>query len=130
MLLAHSRDQPLPETHRLGVRVVDTEDLHPVINPVSDNTQDLARQTFEVVVEVQRIDVVVFLRRVLGVCDRAVDADTEPLRVFLHPRVIGRALQRQIERDLETVVVRGRDKGVEVFDRAEVRMNGVVATVG
>ena len=41
-----------------------------------------------VVVEVDRVDVLVLLRRVLRVGDRAVGAHGEPLRVLGHPRVV------------------------------------------
>ena len=53
-----------------------------------------------VVVEVQRVDVLVLLGRVLGVGDGAVGPGGEPLRVLFDPRVIGRGLQGQVERDL------------------------------
>ena len=33
MAIVHLADQPLPERERLGVRVVDAEDLHPVSDP-------------------------------------------------------------------------------------------------
>ena len=36
-----SRDQPLPEDHRLGVRVVDAEDPHAVVHPVPQDAQHL-----------------------------------------------------------------------------------------
>ena len=47
-----------------------------------------------------------------------------------HPRVVGRALQREVERDLEAELVRLGDERVEVLERAEVGMDGVVAALG
>ena len=72
-------EQPLPERHRLGVRVVDAEDPHAVRHPVPDDPQHLAADAGRVVVEVDRVDVLVLLRRVLGVGDGAVGAGGEPL---------------------------------------------------
>ena len=70
----HLGDQPLPEVQRLGVRVVDPEDPHAVGRPVAHDPQALGVEALGVVVEVQRVDVLVLLRRVLGVRDRAVGA--------------------------------------------------------
>ena len=56
--------------------------------------------------EVERIDVLVLLRRVLGVLDRAVGAMAEPLGMLAHPGVIGRALPGEIERDLHARAAR------------------------
>ena len=53
--------------------------------------------------EVERIDVLVLLRRVLGVLDRAVGPVPEPLGMLAHLRVIGRGLEGEVERDLEAV---------------------------
>ncbi len=55
-------------------------------------------------VEVDRVDVLVALRRVLGVRDRAVGSVPEPLRVLGDPRVVGRGLEREVERDLDAEV--------------------------
>ena len=96
-----SLEQPLPERHRFGVRVVDAEDPHPVRHPVPDDSQHLGVDALGVVVEVDRVDVLVLLRRVLRVGDGAVGAGGEPLRVLAHPGVVGRGLQRQVEGHLE-----------------------------
>ena len=41
VLAVHRADQPLPEPHGLGVRVVHAEDLHAVADPQPHNPQDL-----------------------------------------------------------------------------------------
>ena len=53
--------------------------------------------------EVDRIDVLVLLRRVLGVGDRAVGTVVEPLGMLVHPGVVGRALQGVVEGHLHAV---------------------------
>ena len=109
------------------MRVVDAKDLDAVIHPVADHTEHFVVETGGVVVEVDRVDVLVLLRRVLGVGDGAVRQFGEPLAVVRGPRVIRRALQRQIERYLQTEISRGGDELVEVGDRAQLRMHRVVA---
>ena len=76
-------------------------------------------------VEVDVEDVLVALGRVLGVLDRAVGPAVEPLRVLRQPRVVGRALDREVERDLEPELARARDQAVEVVERAELGVDRV-----
>ena len=122
-------EQPLPERHRLGVRVVDAEDAHAVGHPQPDDPQHLLGDAGRVVVEVDRVDVLVLLGRVLGVGDRAVGPGGEPLRVRLHPRVVGSRLEGEVERHLEAELAGPGDERVEVLERAEVGVDRVVAAV-
>ena len=128
--LADLAEQPLPERHRLGVRVVDAEDADAVAHPEPDDAQHLGVDALGVVVEVDRVDVLVLLRRVLRVGDGAVGAGGEELGVLGRPGVVGRGLERQVERDLEPEPVRLGHEGVEVLERAEVGVDGVVAALG
>src|SRR5206468_4893870 len=93
-----------------------------------DDAPELLPQCAPVLaLEVERVDVLVLLRRILGVLDRAVGTMAEPLRVRSHPGMIGRALQCEIERDLEPVLAGHADETIEVGERAELGMDGVVA---
>ncbi len=49
--------------------------------------------------------------------------------MLLDPRMIGRAVDREVERELEAVGVRRLDQAVEVIERAELGMERVVAAV-
>jgi hypothetical protein len=124
----HSADQPGPEVRRLGVRVVDPEDGDAVGDPVPDHPKHLLVEALRIVVEVQRIDVLVLLRRVLGVGDGPVGQFGEPVPMLAGPRVVGSALQRQIKGDLQPVPACGVDEGVEIGDGAQIGMHRVVAT--
>ena len=124
------RDDPLPELDRLGVRVVDPDQRDAALDPDHHHAQHLAVDAVGVVVEVQRVDVLVLLRRVLGVGDRPVGAGGEPLRVRGHPRVVGRAVQREVHRDLEAEALGPRDERVEVLEGPEVGVDRVVPAVG
>ena len=122
-------DQPRPEVGRLGVRVVDPKELDAVVNPVPDHAQHLVVKTGGIVVEVDRIDVLVLLRRILRVGDGAVRQFGEPLPVLAGPRMIRRALQRQVQGHLHAQIACRGDEFVEVVDRAQIRMNSVVAAL-
>src|SRR5512143_301940 len=81
MLLANVPDQPLPEPERLRVRVIDAEDANTAADPRLDDAAYLVPEGAPIVgLEVDRVDVLVLLRRVLGEADRAVGAVLEPLR--------------------------------------------------
>src|SRR5207244_2183794 len=80
-------------------------------------------------VEVDVVDVLVALRRVLGVLERPVRAAVEPLRMLREPRMIRRALDREVEADLDLELPRAPHKALEVLKRAELRMNRRVAAL-
>ena len=131
VLPADVGDQPLPELHRLGVRVVDPEDRDAVVDPDLHDAADLGVDALRVVVEVERIDVLVLLRRVLGVGDRAVRPGGEPLRVLGDPRMVRRAVQRQVEGDLQAEL--GGPRPTNASKSSKVPRSGwigVVAAVG
>jgi hypothetical protein len=108
------------------VRVVDAEDPHAACDPELDDLQQRLPQRAPVrAVEVDVVDVLVALRRVLRVLQRAVGAVVEPLGVLAQPGVVGRALDREVERELDPGVRRRRDQPVEVLERAELRVDAV-----
>ena len=128
MLLGDRRDDVLPEAHRLGVGVVDAEDRHAGVDPQFENTLDFLLDAGHVGVEVDRVDVLILLRRVLREGDGAVRLVAEPIRVLLDPRVVGRALQREVERDFQTQLVGLGDERLEIVHVAEQRVDGVMPT--
>ncbi len=130
-LRAHVGDHPLPEGQRLGVRIVDAEGLYAVLDPQQHDVAQRQPQAGHRVgaVEIDVDDVLIFLRRVLGIFHRAVGPPREPAGMLLEPRVIGRALDREIDRDLETMIARGGDQRGEIVESAELRVDRVVAAV-
>jgi hypothetical protein len=130
VVLGDIRDEPLPELHGLGVRVVDPEQGHAVVDPDLDDPAHLGVGAGRVVVEVQRVDVLVLLRWVLRIRDRAVGPGGEPLRVGLDVGVVRGGLEGDVDGDLEPVPASGPDEQVEVVERPEVGVDRVVPTVG
>ncbi len=126
VLARHGGDHILPEAHRLGMRIVHAENRHAGLDPQIHDAFDFLLDALHVGVEVDRIDVLVFLRRILGERDRAVRLRAEPVRMLLHPRMVGGALQCEVERDLQAELVRALAEHLEIVHRAEQRVDGVV----
>ena len=71
-------------------------------------------------VEVDVVDVLVALGRVLGVLERAVGPPVEPVGVLAQPGVVGRALDREVERDRDAELGGARGQARELRRAAEV----------
>ncbi len=82
-----------------------------------------------IVVEVERENVLVLLRRVLRVGDAAVNAGGEPLGVAFDPRVVRGGLQGKVQGHFQPQFPGPRHEGVEVLEGAQVRVDGVVAAL-
>ena len=128
VLLGHGGNHVLPETHRLGVRVIDAEDGDARLDPQIHDAFDFFFDAGHVGIEVDWVNILILLRRVLGEGDGAVRLVAEPVRVGLDPRVIGRALQGEIKRDFQTQFMCTLAQGLEIVHGAEQRIHGVVAT--
>ena len=71
MIFFHFADQPLPKRQRLGVRVIDAKNAHSLFAPkINDTFQFLPKLTPLIRGEIQRIDILIFFRRIFGVLDR------------------------------------------------------------
>jgi hypothetical protein len=131
VLALHFADDPLPEREGLGVRVVHAEDAHALPDPVVEHALEFGPEAAPVLaLEVERVDVLVLLGRVLRVLHGAVGAPAEPVGVRLHVRVVGRALKGDVERDLQPVVGRAREQVPKVFFGAERRQDRLVPALG
>ena len=124
------RDHPGPERDRLGVGIVDAEDPHPLLDPEEEDALRLLPERLALPPqEVQGVDVLVPLRRVLGVLDRPVGPVVEPLRVLGHPGMVRRALERVVQRDLEPAVSGGSKERAEVRQRPQGGIDRLVPPV-
>ncbi len=114
------------------MRVVDAEDADALADPEREDAFERAPERGPLgALEVERVDVLVLLRRVLGVADRAVGAVAEPLRVLVDPRVVGRGLEGDVERDGEAQALRFGGEALERLHPAEFVGNvGVAALDG
>src|SRR5207247_7578041 len=76
-----------------------------------------------------RVDVLVLLGRVLRILDRPVGPVEEPLRMLAHPGMVGRGLDREVERDLQPAAFGLLREVIEVVERAEVGVDGGVTAL-
>ena len=128
MVALDLRDHPLPERKRLGVRIVDAKDRHALADPVvEDGLQLLPHPVPVFALEIEGINVLIFLGRILRVLNRAVGPLLEPVLVLLHVGMIGRRLERNVQRDGQ---IRARfafaTKLLKSVHRAQIRMNRFV----
>src|SRR5258708_5767504 len=111
------------------MRIIDAEDLHAVLTPESQHAQQRFEQSALIGgIEIDRIDVLVFLGRVLGVLDVAVRPMMKPIRMLAHPWMVGRALDREIERNFHSETVGGRVEAVEIAERPNRRIDCSMST--
>ncbi len=83
-----------------------------------------------IAIEMDVDDVLVFLGGVLGELDGAVGAPVEPFGMLLDPRMIGRTLNREIQRDLQPVVAGRIDQAAEIVEIAQLGVDRVMPTIG
>ena len=108
---------------RLGVRVVHAEHRHALADPVQHDVAQRAPERAPVLgVEVDVVDVLVALGRVLGVLERAVGPAVEPVGMLAQPGMVGRALDREVERDRDAELGRAGSQARELRRAAEVGM--------
>src|SRR5215472_15629131 len=130
MLLPNLGDEPLPEGKRLGVGIVDTEDAHALLDPENENAlQFFPQLTPARALEVDWVDVLVLFGRIFRILNRAVRTLDEPFGVLLHIRVVGCALQSDIERHLQAVFARFGNVSSEILERSKRRVDGFVAAL-
>ena len=103
----HRPDQFLPKRHRFRMRIVHPENLHPAPHPIQHHLDQFLPKVLPIrAVKVQRINVLILLRRILRIPDRSIRPLIKPIRMRLHIRMIRRAIQRKIQRDLHPSLLR------------------------
>src|SRR5580704_12689863 len=83
MLFLDRSDAPLPEGERLGMRVIDAKQPHTLCNPEVENPFQRRPQLPPLTsLEVQRVDILIFLGRILCILNRPIGSLAEPLWVL------------------------------------------------
>ena len=108
--------------------VIHAVDLYPKRDPLSQDSKYLLVDALRVIVKVDRVNVLVFLWRILGICNRPVCTGGEPLWAALHPWVIWRCLQCKVHGNFDTQLVGSLYEIFEVLFATEIRMDGVMST--
>src|SRR5215831_9503766 len=124
-------DQPLPERKRLGMRIVDAKDAHPLRDPEQDDVAQRLPKPFVVgSVQVRIDDVLILFWRVFGILDRAVGSAPEPFRMLREPGMVGRALDGKVEREFQAELRAGAHQAPKILERPKLGVDGVVAALG
>ena len=79
--------------------------------------------------EIERIDVLIFLGRIFRILDRAIGPLAKPFGMLAHIRMIGRALKRDIQRQLDPCFSAARTSELKIVERSKLRMNRLVAAL-
>src|SRR5271168_1953158 len=97
MSILDRANHPFPERKWLGVRIINAKNPHPLSDPKFKNAlQYLPHRPRIRTLKIERIYILVFLWRILGVLNRPVRTLPEPIRLLPHPRMIRRTLKRDI----------------------------------
>src|SRR6202044_2246235 len=131
VLALNLADQPFPEWKGLRVRVVDAKYADSVLDPEIDDALQLRPQGAKVIgLEIEGVDILVFLRRVLRVLHTAVGAVLEPFGMRAHVGMIGCALEGDVESNLHAELARRGHQVPEILERTELPQNFLVAARG
>ena len=79
--------------------------------------------------EIDRVDVLIFFRRVFSVLDSSVRPPVEPLGVLFHIGVVRTALKRDIQSYLDTVLRCLRNQLLKIIHGAKLRVDSFVAAL-
>src|SRR5438046_4843296 len=124
-------DLPFPEGKGLGVRVVDAEDTDALLDPVVHDALQLVPKLPPVRrFEIEGVDVLILLGRILRVLDGPIRAAPEPFRMFPHVRMVRRALVRNVERHVDAVFTSLGEEPLEILQRPELRVDRLVTAFG
>src|SRR6476620_5817067 len=124
MLPLHFRDHPLPERKSFGVGIVDSKDLDTLLDPEQEHVSAFAPHRLPIFAfEIERVDVLVFLWRILGILNCAVGPAAKPLPVIVYVRMVRRDLKRDIECNLDLVLLCLAQQFSKLIQCAEVRVN-------
>ena len=110
------------------MRIVDAKHAHAAVNPEFEHRIKLVPKAAPVGrFKIQRINILIFLGRILRILNRSVRPDHEPVRMFRDPRMIRRALECNVQSDLDALRSGCGNQVVEIGERAKLRVNRFVA---
>ena len=112
------------------MRIVDAENADPLVRPEHEriaqfHPQGVGLRTIKIDID----DVLILLRRIFGILDRAVRTENEPFGMLLDPRVVRRALNGKVQSDLHFQFLRPTDERTEIVHRPQLRMDGLMAAL-
>src|SRR5258708_33833996 len=104
------------------MRIINANDGDLMIGPKEDDPFHLIPQLSPIfVVEINRINVLIFFWRILGIFDRAVRTMEKPFGVVANVRVIGRTIDGKVERHLHPSASYLAYEPIEILQGPELR---------
>src|SRR4029077_20403789 len=101
IFFADASYQVFPKWDRFGVRIIDPKYAHTPLRPEKDDADHLRPELGPLFApKIQWKNGLVLLRRIFGIFNGAIRSLVKPIRMFLNVRMIGRAVDREIESDL------------------------------
>src|SRR4051812_28682723 len=123
-------DDPFPKRKRFRVRIINAEDANPFLNPKQEDAFQLFPQRLpRVGFEIDGVNVLVLFWRIFGVLNGAIRPLSKPFGMFAHIRVVRRALKRDVECQLHTVIFDRSYERTKIFRRAELWVNCLVSAL-
>src|SRR5580698_8996470 len=121
-------DHPLPEGKRLGVRVVDAKNRDAQAEPIEEDALQLLPHAGPVfALEIEGINILILLGRILRVLNRPVRPLAKPRLVLAHIRMIWSRLKRYIQSDGKIERLRLGYEALEIVDRSQLTQDGFVS---
>ena len=91
--------------NRFSMRIIDSENVNTLINPIGDNGFQFIPQCLPVFrFKIKGIDILIFFRWIFCILNRSIRALLKPVRMFLYIRMIRRALKRNVKSDINIIL--------------------------
>src|SRR5215475_9310926 len=100
--------------------IIDAKYSHALLDPKQKHIFQFFPERLPIVTaKIERINILVLLRRIFGVLNRSVRSMAKPLRMFFDVGMIGRTLKGNVECDVDSSLGRGRDERSKIIERAK-----------
>ena len=117
-----------PEMHWLGMWVIYAEDRDSLRDPKTQNTKCFSNDCVVIVIKVNRIDILILLRRIFCICNRSIGTRCKEFRMFCGPWMVRGCLESKVHRYFKAILLCSLYEVLKVRHSAECRVNCIVAT--
>src|SRR5688572_21457568 len=98
------------------MRIIHAEDPHALVDPELEDAAQFLPQGFPIRgFKIDGIDVLIFLRRILGVLNRTIGSNLEPVLVLANVGMVRRTLKGDIQSYVKVAFARLRDEVAKIL---------------
>ena len=113
------------------MRIIDPENVNALFDPKVEDVLQLGPERLPVLgLKIERINILVFFGRILGVLNGAVGPFAKPLRMLANVRVIRGALESDVERDFEATFAGAFYECAKIIEGTKFEVDRFVAAFG